>query len=332
MKRIAINGMGRTGRAMLRMALRHRSWDIDIVAVNDVAAPEAIAYLLQYDSVHGRLEERVRHEEGFLRIGDASVRLFGEADPAELPWRDLEIDVVIESTGKFVRRDLAQKHLTAGARRVLVGAPSPDADCTIVMGVNDDLFDPERHFVVSNASCTTNSLAPPLKVLNDAFGIEQVLVTTVHAYTASQSLVDVPASRPHRGRAAAWSMIPTTTGADKATVLVLPELEGKLRASAVRVPVPDGSLTDINAFLKTTVDAQAVNDALREASNGALQGILGYSEDELVSADILGEHASGIVHSLATSTADRAAKVLVWYDNEYGYSARCLDVVSFPDF
>ncbi len=312
--------------------MRHAKWDVDIVAVNDVAPADGIAYLLQYDSVHGRFDGPIRHEDGQLRIGDRAVRLFSEADPADLPWRELEIDVVIESTGKFVSRDLAQKHLTAGAGRVLVGAPSPDADCMLVMGVNDDVFDPERHFVVSNASCTTNSLAPPLKVLNDVFGIDHVLVTTVHAYTASQSVVDVPASKPHRGRAAAWSMIPTTTGADRATAKVLPELEGKMRASAVRVPVPDGSLTDISAFLNVPVDAQAVNDALLEAANGKLEGILGFTEDELVSADILGQQYSGIVHARATATVGRAAKVLVWYDNEYGYAARCLDVASWPHF
>ena len=332
MKRIAINGMGRTGRAMLRMLTGDSSWDVTLVAVNDIAPPDDIAYLVKYDSVHGRLAEDVTYSDGQLRRGDAEVRVCTESDPGKLPWRELDIDVVIESTGKFVHRDLAKLHLTAGAKRVLVGAPSPDADCTIVLGVNDDEFDPGRHFVVSNASCTTNSLAPPLKVLADAFGIEAVLATTVHAYTASQSVVDVPAARPHRGRAAAWSLIPTSTGADAATVRVLPELDGKLRATAVRVPVPDGSITDISAFLSRSVDAETVNAALLRASEGELTGILGYADAELVSADILGERYSGIVHAGSTAAAGNAVKVLVWYDNEYGYAARCLDVVARPDF
>ena len=332
MKRIAINGMGRTGRAMLRMAATSADWDVEIVAVNDVADPDDIAYLLEFDSVHRRLPMPVRHAEGVLHVGDREIQILTEPEPLHLPWREFEIDAVIESTGRFVDRELAKRHLTAGAKRVLVGAPSPDADCTVVLGVNESEFDPGRHFVVSNASCTTNSLAPALKVLNDAFGIEEVLATTVHAYTASQSVVDVPAAKPHRGRAAAWSMIPTSTGADSATVQVLPALEGKLRASAIRVPVPDGSVTDINAYLRTMADAQDVNEALRQASVGTLAGILDFSEQELVSADILGERASGIVHARATATAGRAAKVLVWYDNEYGYAARCLDMVARPEF
>ncbi len=332
MKRIAINGMGRTGRAMVRMLTQSRDWDLELVAVNDVAAPADVAYLLEFDSVHRRLGVPVRVELDDLVIGDQRVKIFNQAEPGRLPWRDVDVDVVIESTGKFTQRDDAKRHLTAGAKRVLVSAPSSDADCTVVLGVNDAEFDAGRHFVVSNASCTTNSLAPPLKVLHEAFGIHHALATTVHAYTASQSVVDVPASRPHRGRAAAWSLIPTTTGADVATTQVLPELAGRLRATAIRVPVPDGSITDISAFLSTDVDADAVNDVLRQAAEGALQGILGYSEEELVSADVLGERYSGIVHARATAAAGAAVKVLIWYDNEYGYASRCLDLASREGF
>ncbi len=227
MKRIAINGMGRTGRIMLRRLVRAHRWNLDLVAVNDIADPEDIAYLVKYDSVHGRLDETVSYAAGRLKIGDREVALLRESDPAKLPWRALGVDVVIECTGQFTSRAAAAQHLAAGARRVLIGAPAPDADATIVLGVNEGDFDPARHFIVSNASCTTNSLAPPLKVLIDAFGVDEVLATTVHAYTASQGIVDKPAKKKHRGRAAAVSMIPTTTGADSATVQVIPQLKGR---------------------------------------------------------------------------------------------------------
>jgi glyceraldehyde 3-phosphate dehydrogenase len=327
MKRIAINGMGRTGRVMLRRLLLENHWDLELVAVNDVADPDDIAYLVKYDSVHGRLHEAVGFQDGRLRIGERSVALLREPAPAKLPWRDLGVDVVIESTGQFNSRPLAAQHLAAGARRVLLGAPAPDADTTIVLGVNEADFDPARHQIVSNASCTTNSLAPPLKVLIDAFGVEAVLATTVHAYTASQGIVDKPAKKKHRGRAAAVSMIPTTTGADAATVQVLPGLVDRIRVIAIRVPIPDGSLTDISVQLGRAVTAKEVNAALSAAARGPLNGILGYSDEELVSVDILGEPYSGIVHARATTTAGRFAKVLVWYDNEVGYAVRCLDVI-----
>jgi glyceraldehyde 3-phosphate dehydrogenase/glyceraldehyde-3-phosphate dehydrogenase (NAD(P)) len=332
MKRIAINGMGRTGRVMLRKLLTEPRGDLELVAVNDIADPADVAYLVKYDSVFGRLGADVRYADGMLEVGDRGVRLLRHADPLKLPWRDLGVEVVIESTGQFTERHEAAKHLTAGARRVLVGAPSPDADFTLVLGVNHEGFDPGRHFVVSNASCTTNSLAPPLKVLLDAFGIDEVAATTVHAYTASQGIVDKPAKKKHRGRAAAVSMIPTSTGADSATAQVLPALAGRIKVSAIRVPVPDGSVTDISVRLARKATAADVNGALREASRGALAGILGYSEEELVSIDIIGEPHSGIVHANATAVAGQLAKVLVWYDNEYGYACRCLDVVSRLEF
>jgi glyceraldehyde 3-phosphate dehydrogenase len=327
MKRIAINGLGRTGRVMLRRLLCANRWDLELVAVNDIADPDDIAYLVKYDSVHGRLGETVAYDQGRLKIGDRSVALLRESDPAKLPWKALGVEVVIECTGQFTSRRAAAQHLSAGARRVLLGAPAPDADLTIVLGVNERDFDPTRHFIVSNASCTTNSLAPPLKVLIDAFGVEDVLATTVHAYTASQGIVDKPAKKKHRGRAAAVSMIPTSTGADAATVQVIPQLADRIRVLAIRVPIPDGSLTDISARLTRRASVAQINDAMRSAANGPLAGILGYSQEELVSVDILGEPHSGIVHANATAVAGSLAKVLVWYDNEVGYSHRCLDVV-----
>jgi glyceraldehyde 3-phosphate dehydrogenase/glyceraldehyde-3-phosphate dehydrogenase (NAD(P)) len=249
-------------------------------------------------------------------------------DPLQLPWQSMDIDAVIDCTGQFTSRELAAQHLAAGARRVLIGAPAEDADLTLVLGVNESQFDPERHRVVSNASCTTNSLVPPLQVLKSRFGLEAVTVSTIHAYTASQSVVDRAAKKMHRGRAAGVSMIPTTTGADKAAVQIMPELDGRICALAVRVPVPDGSLTDITAQLSDGPDAAAVNRALHEAAEGPLRGILGYSEDELVSVDVLGEPYSGLVHARATRVAGNLVKLYVWYDNETGYACRCLDVVS----
>jgi glyceraldehyde 3-phosphate dehydrogenase/glyceraldehyde-3-phosphate dehydrogenase (NAD(P)) len=249
-------------------------------------------------------------------------------DPSQLPWGSLDIDAVVDCTGQFTGRELAAQHLQAGARRVLIGAPSEDADLTIVLGVNDSDFDPHRHQVVSNASCTTNSLVPPLHILTRHFGLEAVTVSTIHAYTASQTVVDRAAKKMHRGRAAGVSMIPTTTGADRAAVQVMPELQGRISALAVRVPVPDGSLTDITAQVSEVPEAAAVNRALREAAEGPLRGILGYSDDELVSVDVLGEPYSGLVHARATRVTGNLVKLYVWYDNETGYASRCLDVVS----
>lgn len=329
MTSIAINGMGRTGRLMLRDFLTGQApAGLTLAAVNDIAAPDDIAYLTTYDSVHGRLPEPVRLEDGHLVFGDQRIRVLQQRDPSHLPWGELGVDVVIESTGQFTGREEAAAHLQAGAGRVLIGAPSADADLTLVLGVNEGDYDPDRHRIVSNASCTTNSLAPVLKVLDDAFGLEAVLATTVHAYTATQGLVDKPARKKHRGRAAAVSMIPTSTGADRATVQVLPRLDGKLSAAAIRVPVPDGSVTDINARLSQPATVEAVNGALQDAATGPLAGVLGYTEEELVSVDILGRRESGIVHAGATATVGDLAKVLVWYDNEAGYAARCLDVAA----
>jgi glyceraldehyde 3-phosphate dehydrogenase len=327
MKRVAINGMGRTGRVMLRRWLAGAADGVDIVAVNDIVAAENLAYLLRYDSVHGRLPWPVVVDGDVLRIGDRSVRCFASRDPRELPWRDLGIDVVIECSGQFTRRAEAAGHLEAGAARVLIGAPSEDADLTLVLGVNHQDYDPSRHVIVSNASCTTNSLLPALLVLKDSFGLESTAVTTVHAVTASQSVVDRSASKMGRGRAAGVNMIPTTTGADKAAVQVMPELKGKITALAIRVPVPDGSITDITALVSAKPTAADINAAFKAAAETRLFGILGYSDEDLVSTDILGEPYSGLVHARATRVADRLVKVYVWYDNETGYACRCLEVV-----
>ena len=284
--------------------------------------------LLKYDSVHGRAQFPVSAHGDVIRMGDVNLKIFAEKDPAQLPWKDMGVDVVIESTGLFTKREMAAKHLEAGAGRVIISAPSPDADITIIMGVNEDKFDPERHRVISNASCTTNSLVPPLKVLLDNFGIEKVLVTTVHAYTGTQGLVDKPSKKRIRGRAAAISLIPTTTGSDIATTMVLPELNERIRALAIRAPIPDGAITDIVADLQTNVTVEKVNEAFKLASEGPMQGILGYSEDELVSADIIGDPHSGIVHALSTIVIQASmVKVQVWYDNEFGYSRRLVDCV-----
>ena len=332
MKRIAINGMGRTGRFMLRQLVLHNKWDIELVAVNDLADADTIAYLVQYDSVHGRLSDRVTVDDGHLALAGHRIRVLAESDPAALPWADLNVDTVIECTGQFTKRADAARHLEAGAGRVLVGAPSPDADITVVMGVNDQDLKPSQHQIISNASCTTNSLAPVLKVLDEKWGIEEVLATTVHAYTASQAVVDKAAKKKHRGRAAALSMIPTSTGADSATVAVLPQLKDRIRVQAIRVPTPNVSLTDINARLRSKVSTAEVNALMRQAAEGSLQGILGYTDEELVSIDLVGEPCSAVIHGNATVSAGQMVKLLAWYDNEAGYAHRCLDLISQKDF
>jgi glyceraldehyde 3-phosphate dehydrogenase/glyceraldehyde-3-phosphate dehydrogenase (NAD(P)) len=263
-------------------------------------------------------------------LGSQKVAILNEKVPANLPWKALGVDIVLECTGLFRRREDAAKHLEAGASKVIISAPSESADLTIVMGVNEELYDPQAHHVISNASCTTNSLAPVVKILNDAFGIESLMVTTIHAYTASQALVDRPARKRRRGRAAAASLIPSTTGAAKATALVIPELKGRMDAIAVRAPIPDGALTDIVAHLKKDVSVETVNSALRNAAGGELKGIIDYNDDEIVSADIIGNPHSGIVDAPSTRVVmNRVAKVLVWYDNEFGYSRRLLDLTAY---
>jgi glyceraldehyde-3-phosphate dehydrogenase type I len=329
MKKVAINGLGRIGRMVLHHYMDMRPKDIELVAANDLVPPDDLAYLLKYDSVHGRAPFPISANGDAISMGDVSLKVYAEKDPAQLPWKKLGVDVVIESTGLFTKRELAAKHLEAGARRVIISAPSPDADVTIIIGVNESEFDPERHKVISNASCTTNSLVPPLKVMLDKFGIERALVTTVHAYTGTQGLVDKPAKKKIRGRAAAVSLIPTTTGSDVATTMVLPELKGRLRALAIRAPIPDGAITDIVADLKKAVTVEDLNGAFEAASEGPMKGILGYTEEELVSADIIDDPHSGIVHALSTVVVQESmVKIQVWYDNEFGYSRRLLDTIA----
>jgi glyceraldehyde-3-phosphate dehydrogenase type I len=329
MKRVAINGLGRIGRMVLRHYMEMRPKDVELVAANDLVPPDDLAYLLKYDSVHGRAPFPVSPSGDGISMGDVNLKIYAEKDPAQLPWKKLGVDVVIESTGLFTKRELAAKHLEAGARRVIISAPSPDADVTIIIGANESEFNPEQHKVISNASCTTNSLVPPLKVMLDKFGIERALVTTVHAYTGTQGLVDKPAKKKIRGRAAAVSLIPTTTGSDVATIMVLPELKGRLRALAIRAPIPDGAITDIVADLKKAVTVKDLNGAFKAASEGPMKGILGYTEEELVSADIIDDPHSGIVHALSTIVVQNSmVKIQVWYDNEFGYSRRLLDTIA----
>ncbi len=329
MKRVAINGLGRIGRLALRNYITTPPDNIEVVACNDLTPIDDLAYLIRYDSVHGRAPFPVEHSPDYLQFGSKQIKVFNEKDPAKLPWKELGVDVVLECTGRFRGRKDAGKHLEAGASKVIISAPSDDTDTTIVMGVNENSYDSQKHNVISNASCTTNSLAPVAKVLNDAFGIEYLMVTTIHAYTSSQTLIDLPARKRRRGRAAAVSLIPSSTGAAKATALVIPELKGKMDAIAVRVPVPDGAITDVVAHLKKDVSVETVNAALKKAADGELKGILGYSEEELVSADIISDPHSGTIDATSTRVlTNRVAKVLVWYDNEFGYSRRMLDLAS----
>ena len=333
MKRLAINGLGRIGRMVLRHYMEAHSKDVILVAANDLVPTDDLAYLIKYDSAHGRATFPISSDEHTIKMGDTTLNVYAEKDPSQLPWKKLGIDVVIESTGRFTKRELAAKHLEAGARRVIISAPATDADITIVVGVNDNKFDPKKHSVISMASCTTNSLAPPLKVLMDSFGVERAMATTVHAYTSSQALVDKPDKKRNRGRAAAVSLVPSSTGSDIATVLVLPELKDRLRALAIRAPILDGAITDIVADLKKSTTAEQVNAVFKAASNDQLKGILGYTEDELVSADIIGDTHSGIVHALSTQVVQGTmVKVQVWYDNEFAYSRRLLDVIERLDF
>jgi glyceraldehyde 3-phosphate dehydrogenase len=324
--RLAINGFGRIGRLVYRHAWNNPNFEF--VAVNDITDAKTLAHLLKYDSAHGRMPVAVTAGEGELRVGDKRLRITAEKDPAKLPWKDLGVDVVIESTGLFTDRDKAALHLDAGARKVLISAPAKKPDITIVMGVNDHLFDPEKHFIISTASCTTNCLAPVAKVLHDSFGIEKGVMTTTHAYTNDQRILDAPHKDLRRARSAAVSMIPTSTGAAQAVALVLPELEGRLTGVAVRVPIPDGSLVDLVAQVKRDVTKDEVNGALRRASEqGPLAPYLEYTEDPIVSADIVGNPASSIVDAGMTMVmGGNLVKVFSWYDNEVGYSNRMIDM------
>ena len=324
--RIGINGFGRIGRNYFRAALAQGA-DIEIVAVNDLTSPETLAHLLKYDSVQGRLPVSVEVVDGHLVVDGKTITVLAERDPANLPWGKLNVDIVIESTGFFTKAADARKHIDAGAKKVLISAPASNEDVTIVMGVNDDVYDPATHHIISNASCTTNCLGPLAKVLNDNFGLERGLMTTIHAYTADQNLQDGPHNDLRRARAAAINMIPTSTGAAKAIGLVLPELKGKLDGFAIRVPVPTGSATDLTATVSREVTVEEVNAAYKAAAaEGQLADYLNYTEDPIVSSDIVGDPASSIFDSGLTKVIGNQVKVVSWYDNEWGYSNRLVDL------
>jgi glyceraldehyde 3-phosphate dehydrogenase len=325
--RVAINGFGRIGRNMLRYA-RESGANIDFVAVNDLTDNKTLAHLLRYDSVHGRFDGKVELTDDGIRVDDDEIRILSEKDPARLPWKDLGVDVVLESTGRFTSRDDAAKHLDAGARKVIITAPAKGEDITLVMGVNHEKYDDARHHVISNASCTTNCLVPVVKVILDRFGFRHGLMTTVHSYTNDQQILDLPHKDLRRARAAAVSIIPTTTGAAKATSLVIPELKGKIDGMAMRVPTPNVSIVDLTAEVEKDVTVDSLSDAFREAAAGPLHGILAVSDEPLVSVDYIGHPASSIVDLQSTFVvSNRLVKVMAWYDNEWGYSGRCIDLV-----
>ena len=325
--RVGINGFGRIGRNFFRSHLR-RGGDFEIVAANDLGDPRTMAHLLRYDSTLGPLGEEVSLGADTLRAGDFELKLLSERDPAALPWGELGVDVVLESTGFFTDRDGAQKHIDAGAKKVVISAPATEPDVTLVLGVNDDTYDPASHHVISNASCTTNCVAPLAKVLNDAFGVEQGFMTTIHAYTQDQGLQDMPHRDLRRARAAAINLIPTSTGAAKAIGLVLPELMGKFDGISVRAPVPTGSVSDLVALLSREVTRDEVNDAYREAAGGTLGKYMQFSEDPLVSTDIVHSPYSCIYDSELTMANGSLVKVFGWYDNEWGYSCRLVDLIA----
>jgi glyceraldehyde 3-phosphate dehydrogenase len=327
--RVAINGFGRIGRNVLRAAKKAGVTDLEFVAVNDLTDPLTLAHLLRYDSVHGKYPGSVEVGDNALSVDGKQIRVFAEKDPAALPWKELEVDLVIESTGRFTTREGAAKHLEAGARKVIISAPAKKEDITIVLGVNEEKYDPAKHDIISNASCTTNCLAPVVKVLLDEFGFRRGLMTTVHSYTNDQQILDLPHKDLRRARAAGLSIIPTTTGAAKATALVIPEVKGKIDGVAMRVPTPDVSIVDLTAELETEVSVEQVNEALRAAAQGKLKGILAYTDEELVSVDYIGNPHSSIVDGPSTSVLQGLTKVMAWYDNEWGYSNRCVDLARF---
>lgn len=328
MMKIAINGFGRIGRNVFRIA--NLSEDIEVVAVNDLADANMLAHLLKYDSVHGTYHKEVYAEGNEMFVDGKKIQMYSEREPERLPWGELGIDIVIEATGRFTKRELAEKHMHAGAKKVIITAPATNEDITIVMGVNEQQYDAKKHHIISNASCTTNCLAPFAKVLHQTFGIKRGLMTTVHAYTNDQQILDLPHKDYRRARAAGLSIIPTTTGAAKAVALVLPELKGKLNGFAMRVPVPAVSVVDLVAELERPVSADEVNKALKEAAEGELKGILGYSEEPLVSVDYKGNPHSSIIDALSTMVLDnQMVKVVSWYDNEWGYSNRVVDLARY---
>lgn len=332
--RVGINGFGRIGRIFFRSALKDREFNdnFEIVAVNDLIDTENLAYLLKYDSVHGVLDCKVEAKDDAIVVDGKEIKVISEQNPERLPWKEHGVELVLESTGRFRDREDAEKHLKAGAKKVVISAPAKDPDITIVLGANEGVYDKEKHNIISMASCTTNCLSPMVKVLNDKFGLKRGFMTTVHAYTNDQRLLDLPHKTWRRGRAASLSIVPTTTGATKAIGVVMPELEGRLTGVALRVPVPCGSITDLAAELEKEVTRDDVNDAFKEAADTELKGILQYTEDEIVSTDIVGNPHSCILDGLSTMVIGEKSdmvKVLGWYDNEWGYSSRLVDLFKY---
>ncbi len=330
MVRVAINGFGRIGRNVLKAAVERGLDEFEVVAVNDLAPAEMLAHLFKYDSVHGVFKGEVSTGDGYIKIDGREIKVLSERDPENLPWKELEVEIVLECTGLFRDREGASKHLKAGAERVIISAPAKEPDITVVMGVNHEQIDRDKHRIISNASCTTNSLAPVAKVLHENFGIKRGLMTTCHAYTASQRLLDAPHKDMRRARAAAVNIVPSTTGAAKAIGLVLPELAGKLDGMALRVPVANGSITDFTVELEKDVTREEINSVLREAAENELKGIMQYVEEPLVSSDIIHNPHSSIVDGLLTKVLDKnLAKVFAWYDNEWGFSNRMVDLALY---
>jgi len=326
--KVAINGFGRIGRNFFKALYMRKLHDVEVVAINDLTSPEMLAYLLKYDSVYGKFQGHVSYDSNSLYIDGKHIRVFAERDPENLPWKNLDIDVVIESTGHFTDANLARKHLKAGAKKVVISAPAKNEDLTIVKGVNEHLYDNEKHHVVSNASCTTNAAAPLFKVLNDNFSVEEAYLTTIHAYTATQNLVDGPNKKPTRARAAAINIVPSTTGASKAVEKVIPELKGKLAAYALRVPVPTGSIVEIFAKVNKATNVGHINWLFSEVSKYHLKGVLEYNEDPIVSSDIVGNAHSVIFDANYTEVMNsKYVRIVGWYDNEWGYSNRLVDLL-----
>ena len=328
--RVGINGFGRIGRQVVRAAKLQGKDDIDFVAVNDLTDTKTLAHLFKYDSVHRTYKGDVAARNGSIAIDGDEIKVLAEKDPARLPWRDLGVDMVLESTGRFTDAKDARKHIDGGAKKVIISAPAKGEDITIVLGVNEKKYDASKHAIISNASCTTNCLVPMVKVIRDNFGFVRGSMVTIHSYTNDQNVLDLPHKDLRRARAAAMSIIPTTTGAAKATSLVIPELKGKIDGIAIRVPTPDVSLTDLTVVVEKPVTVDAINEAFRSAADGALKGILEYTEEELVSSDFIGNPASCILDAKSTNVVDGTLlKVSGWYDNEWGYSSRCVDLLRF---
>jgi len=328
--KVGINGFGRIGRNVVRAAKKLGAADLDFVAVNDLTDTKTLAHLLKYDSVHGRFDGSVEAREGALVVNGDTIKVLSEKDPAKLPWKELGVDVVLEATGRFTDREHAALHLTAGARKVIISAPAKKEDLTVVYGVNHAQYDPARHHVISNASCTTNCLVPVVKVILERFGFVHGFMTTVHSYTNDQQILDLPHKDLRRARAAGVSIIPTSTGAAKATALVIPEVKGKIDGVALRVPTPDVSVVALTVEVKTATTAEAVNAAFREYADGAMKGVLAVSDEPLVSVDYIGNLASSTIDLLSTNVVDGTlVSVTSWYDNEMGYSARCVDLLSY---